>query len=137
MSGSIISAKARDFALQLGIENFSASDGWLSRFKARNGLTCKNICRESAAVDEATCEGWLSRKLKKRLATYSSDDVFNADETVLYFKLLPNKTITYKDDTCTGRKRFFPNGYTCWTENLLHKTGRFSFLSITALHIVR
>lgn len=105
LSGPIIAAKARDFAMQMGIEDFSASEGWLTRLKARHGLTFKSVCGERATVDEATCEQWLSGKLRDLLASYSLDDVFNADETALYFKLLPNKTITYKDDSCAGGKR--------------------------------
>lgn len=105
LSGPIIAAKARDFASQMGIEDFTASEGWLTRFKARHGLTFKSVCGERADVDEATCEQWLSGKLRELLAPYSLNDVFNADETALYYKLLPDKTITYKDDSCAGGKR--------------------------------
>ncbi|XP_064468658.1 tigger transposable element-derived protein 4-like [Ornithodoros turicata] len=105
LSGPIIAAKARDFASQMGIEDFTASEGWLTRFTARHGLTFRSVCGERADVDNATCEQWLSGKLRELLASYSLDDVFNADETVLYYKLPPNKTITYKDDSCAGGKR--------------------------------
>ncbi|KAK8768126.1 hypothetical protein V5799_005093, partial [Amblyomma americanum] len=60
LSGPIIAAKAADFANQMGISDFNASEGWLSRFKARHGLTFKNVCGEAAAVDKETCENWVS-----------------------------------------------------------------------------
>nr|XP_050022695.2 tigger transposable element-derived protein 6-like [Dermacentor andersoni] len=89
----------------MGISDFNASEGWLSRFKARHGLTFKNVCGEAAAVDKETCENWVSGELKEYLADYPLSDVFNADETALYLKLLPNKTVSYKGDTCSGGKR--------------------------------
>uniref|UniRef100_A0A1E1XRR1 Putative tigger transposable element n=1 Tax=Amblyomma sculptum TaxID=1581419 RepID=A0A1E1XRR1_AMBSC len=105
LSGPIIAAKAAVFASQMGISEFGASEGWLSRFKARHGLTFRNVCGESAEVDKETCEQWVTSELKELLADYALSDVFNADETALYFKLLPNKTVTYKGDTCAGGKR--------------------------------
>lgn len=105
LSGPIIAAKAREFATKMALEEFSASDGWLSRFKERHGLTFKTVCGEKADVDRAKCEEWLSGDLKDLLAAYSLDDVFNADETALYYKLLPSKTITFQGDDCAGGKK--------------------------------
>ncbi|GFU18655.1 HTH CENPB-type domain-containing protein [Trichonephila clavipes] len=50
MSGSLLKEKAKAFTKELGIE-FSASEGWLTNFKKRNGIVFKKMCRESSSVD--------------------------------------------------------------------------------------
>ncbi|GFR98831.1 tigger transposable element-derived protein 4-like [Elysia marginata] len=37
--------------------------------------------------------------------TYSPEDVYYADETGLFFQCLPDKTLAFKDETCTGGKK--------------------------------
>ena len=39
LSGTIIKEQALEYAKNLRINDFKASDGWLSRFKSRNSLT--------------------------------------------------------------------------------------------------
>ncbi|XP_035223869.1 uncharacterized protein LOC118196518 [Stegodyphus dumicola] len=40
-------------------------------------------------------------ELKLLLSEYAADDVFNADdETALFFKILPERTLAYKGDKC-------------------------------------
>ena len=39
------------------------------------------------------------------LADYDPCDVFNADETGLFFKCLPEKTLAFKGEKCHGGKR--------------------------------
>lgn len=79
LSGPIIAVKAAAFSSEMGISDFGASEGWLSRFRARHGLTFRNVCGESAEVDQETCEQWTSIELKERLTGYSLNDVFNAN----------------------------------------------------------
>lgn len=44
------------------------------------------------------------QKLHEYLDEYQPEDIFNADETTLYYRLLPDKTLTFKDDNCAGGK---------------------------------
>ena len=39
------------------------------------------------------------------LERYNPNDIFNADETGLYWRLLPDKTHAVKGETCTGGKK--------------------------------
>ena len=39
-------------------------------------------------------------KLSNILKTYSPDQIYNADETGLFFRLLPDKTFEFKDVKC-------------------------------------
>lgn len=46
MNGPEIQKKAKEYALQLGIINFKASNGWLVGFKLRNNIDLKSVKRE-------------------------------------------------------------------------------------------
>ena len=40
----------------------------------------------------------------KRLKNYNEKDIFNCDETGLFYKCMPNKTLSLKGETCSGGK---------------------------------
>ncbi|XP_050522274.1 tigger transposable element-derived protein 4-like [Daktulosphaira vitifoliae] len=103
VSGILIKEKAKSFAEILDISDFTASDGWLSNFKKRHNLVFRKICGESASVDNGICENWKV-KLQYLLCEYDPKNVFNADETGLFFKCLPDRTLTYKNEKCHGGK---------------------------------
>jgi hypothetical protein len=103
VSGPFLKEKARSFAVKLNCTNFNASNGWLDGFKKRHDLAFKKICGESKAVDETVSTQWL-KDLPSLLDGYSPDDVFNADETGLFYKCLPTKTFTFKGQECHGGK---------------------------------
>lgn len=105
LSGPLICQQAERFAAKMSIDSFSASEGWLARFKERHGLAFRNVCGEKGAVDEHCVDNWRTTVLPRHLAAYEPADVFNADETALFFKALPDKTITFKGDPCVGGKR--------------------------------
>jgi centromere protein B len=43
IDGTILRGKAKIIAAQLNIENFTASNGWIARFKDRHGLVYKKL----------------------------------------------------------------------------------------------
>ncbi|CAD6889536.1 unnamed protein product [Tilletia caries] len=90
LNGKLIQEKAIQFASLLDVEEFKASDGWLSRFKKRNGLSTRVYKGEAASV---AMEHIASQQvaLKALLAKYKSSDVFNADETGLYWRAPPKR----------------------------------------------
>ncbi|XP_066261743.1 tigger transposable element-derived protein 4-like [Euwallacea similis] len=104
ISGPVLQQKTLNFAQQLGDKSFKASSGWLEKFKKRYGIVQKKICGESADVDEAHCNTWIQESLPALLAPYDEKDVFNADETGLFFKCLPDKTLSFKNEKCYGGK---------------------------------
>ena len=105
LSGPIVQEKAREFAVKLGIENFLASNRWLELFKKRNGLAFKTVCGEAASVDEGVVEDWIREKLPRIIANYEPRNIFNADESALFFRMLPSKTLAEKSDPCIGDKK--------------------------------
>nr|XP_037286028.1 tigger transposable element-derived protein 4-like [Rhipicephalus microplus] len=103
VNGVVLKAKAEEIALRMNIE-FAYSDGWLDRFRKRHGLVFRAIAGEAAAVDEVTCNDWRLTNLKEILQDYDPGDVYNVDETALYYQLLPQKTLAFTCDDCTGEK---------------------------------
>ncbi|XP_053956218.1 tigger transposable element-derived protein 4-like [Anastrepha ludens] len=78
LSGPLLKQKAKDFAEALGHHEFEASTGWLDKFKSRHGVIHEN---------------------------YNINYIFNADETALFFKCLPTKTLAFKNEKCFGGKQ--------------------------------
>ena len=53
----------------------------------------------------STVETWRGSALKELLQLYKPDDIFNADETGIFFICLPDKTLDFKGAICTGGKK--------------------------------
>ena len=86
--------------------NVKASDGWLWRFKKRHGISNKQIYGDamSSAVEEVE----PFRQMFKDYMTaknFSMFQIYNADETGLLWRTLPENTQAYNFDKNTpGRK---------------------------------
>lgn len=104
VTGALIKEKAAYYADALGHKYFNASEGWLSKFKIRHNIVGKALCGESASVSNVLAENWIEQKLPSLIEPYSPNNIFNADETGLFFKCLPNKTLTFKNQRCFGGK---------------------------------
>lgn len=93
VNGVLLRKRAEQLAFLLDCADFKCSEGWLDRFKARNGISFKCISGESDSVDLNCVSSWKDSKLPQLLHGYSPDDVFNADESGLFYKLRPGKTV--------------------------------------------
>ena len=103
--GDLIKKKALKLAELMHIPDFIASDGWLDNFKKRNGITFKTVQCEAGRVDLQPLLEWQQQVLQPLLRQFSADDVFNLDETGLFWRLLPNKTMSFRGERCTGGKK--------------------------------
>lgn len=106
VDGAMLKAKAVQLALQLNIddEDFKCSDGWLNRFKARKGISLHKISGESESVNKEAVNSWQPI-LASILDRYKPSDVYNADESGLFYNLLPDRTLAVRNDPCKGGKR--------------------------------
>ena len=108
ISGPLMIQRAGELAEKLGVPKgeFKCSTGWLDRFKERHGISFKRVCREENAVDTGSTqmEEW-HRTLSIILKEYTPDNVYNADETGLFFRCLPDKTLEFKNKDCHGGKQ--------------------------------
>ncbi|KAH7931698.1 hypothetical protein HPB51_029726 [Rhipicephalus microplus] len=92
--------KKRETACIMGYDNFVASSGWLQRFKERHDIVGRAVCGESQSVDEAEATKWAKENIVRLLEKYSAEEIFNVDETTLFFKMLPHKTLALKGEPC-------------------------------------
>ena len=106
ISGPLIKAQALKYAEELNKPDFTASNGWLESFIKRNNIVFKTQSGERADVKNATVTDWKS-KLPHLCEGYSPDDIFNMDETGLFFRDTTRKTFTLKGADCAGIFFFF------------------------------
>uniref|UniRef100_A0A914VZL2 HTH CENPB-type domain-containing protein n=1 Tax=Plectus sambesii TaxID=2011161 RepID=A0A914VZL2_9BILA len=105
VTGQLLKEKARETSTLLKIEGFKASEGWLTNFKHRHSISFKSNQGEAGAIDVESLGEWQQQVLREELAKFSPDDIFNADETGLFWQLLPNKTLAFKGERCTNGKK--------------------------------
>ncbi|XP_069179533.1 tigger transposable element-derived protein 7-like [Procambarus clarkii] len=104
--GPEIQKAASRFAESLGIKNFEASEGWVARFKGRHNIVKRKIVGEKLSADECSVEPF-KRKLREYIVANNiySYQIYNADETGLYWRSLPEKTLAMRSEGYVpGRK---------------------------------
>jgi len=106
ISGPILQGKAKQIASELGVEggDFSASEGWLQKWKQCNNVRSYKISGESRNVDLEHTEQSKS-SLKTLLVGYDLKNVFNMDETSFFFRALPDSTLSHVKQSCKGGKQ--------------------------------
>ena len=82
--------------------DFTANVGWLQRFFCRYGMKSKLIHGE--ANDCPNHSDWIQDVLKPLMQKYSKTDIYNADETSLYYKSLGSCTMSFPGEHPTGSK---------------------------------
>lgn len=104
LSGPLIKQKARELSQAHGGE-FTPSEGWLSRWKVRNNVVFKKEHGEKADADVDAATTWKESVLTSITANFSANDIFNADETGLYFRGYPEKGHCVKGSSLSGGKK--------------------------------
>lgn len=85
---------------------FVASDGWLWRFCRRHGIRQLTLQGEKLSADKPASEEFVSSfRTFVEDNNYTLNQIFNCDETGLYYKLLPQKTLaSHFEKNADGRK---------------------------------
>lgn len=89
INDSMLLTKAKQLGEQLHITDFSYSRGYLHRFKTRRGIKRKLYEAEADNAD-MTIVDTGRKELQRVLKDYQPDDIFNLDETGLFYRLGPN-----------------------------------------------
>ena len=96
VTGPILSEKAKILfpLIYSDVDNksFTASSGFLWRFCRRHGLKELSVQGEKASADVTAATIYLE-EFPSLIEGYTKDQVFNCDETGLYYRLLPQKTL--------------------------------------------
>ena len=85
------------------IQGFSASEGWLDRVKRRHGIRGRQLSGEAASVNKVVVTNWM-KQIPELIEGYNQKDVFNCDETGLYYKQSTSLSLVMPGDSCHGGK---------------------------------
>ena len=69
--------------MEMGLDGFQASTGWLDSFKRWHNIKFATFSRESADVPAATIKEYQHR-LPELCKGYNLQDIFNVDESGLF-----------------------------------------------------
>jgi hypothetical protein len=97
---SLTIAKAKNIASNLSIPEFDirASWQWLSRFRARHGLQKMFLHEQGIEVNKNNPELLATlEELYEIIMQYDLKNVYNMDETGLFFRLLPKYNLLMPD----------------------------------------
>lgn len=117
----LIREKAEQYweALYPGRPRPSFSNEWLQIFQSQNNLHSSRVFGEAGDVNEAVAEQRMTA-IREELKAYDPRDVYNCDESALFWKAIPDRSLT--SSTVPGRKK-------------TRRTPAFIFVQITTAHI--
>ncbi|XP_071508886.1 jerky protein homolog-like [Diadema antillarum] len=90
-----------------GSPDFKWSAGWLQKFKERHGIRGLSVQGEILSANPPAVDPFLN-KLEEIIADgeLSREQIYNCDETGLYWKVLPHRTLVGpKEKTAPGQKK--------------------------------
>ncbi|XP_025191780.1 tigger transposable element-derived protein 4-like [Melanaphis sacchari] len=100
----ILQEKATEFGKHFHKTDFQCSSSWITRFRQRHNIVFGKISGESASVPVGVSENWLEQVWSGLCKNYIVSNIYNADETGLFFRLTPSQTLRFKGETCSGGK---------------------------------
>lgn len=106
LNGELLKLKATEFATACGHEvgEQGITMSWINRWKYRHGISCKVMSGEGNDVDSEVVEDWVKGRLRGILEKYNQEDIFNIDESALFWKLLPCRTLAFQSEKVYGGK---------------------------------
>lgn len=91
----ILKAEALHLAKEMGNNTFCASNGWLQSFKEKYGITSKVLSGESNNINRNDFNEFY-QSMKIKIEGYRAADIFNCDETALFYKQAPSRSLMAK-----------------------------------------
>ena len=75
---------------------------WVKRFKACHNITSLKQSGEAASVPDGVVDRWKVEQLSAIREKFVDNDIFNLDETGLFWQVLPENTMQFKGQKCHG-----------------------------------
>lgn len=63
------------------------------------------ICGKENSVNRLEASDWLSENVPDILTSYAPRDIYNANESGLFYQMLPKRTLAQKGASCHGGKQ--------------------------------
>ena len=81
------------FAKQFGHDDWQANPSYIHRWTKRYGIVNKAVCgTKESATGKDQLEEWKETVLYPTLEAYGPQDIYNGNETALFYKCLPHRT---------------------------------------------
>lgn len=103
ISSLVLIRKAKEFAIEFG-DDFEPDSNWLFRWKKRQNIKLGIIHGEASDSNKDSAQNYTDNILPGLIKEYSPENIFNADESALYYKALPTKTYYRPDLQPVGHK---------------------------------
>ena len=100
VSGPLLMKKALESAEKMNLNDFTASKGWLQRFKKRFNIVLLIVSGERGRVDMDAAKEWMS-PVPDLIKGCAARDIFNMNETGLFYRVLPERSLSFKGEACT------------------------------------
>ncbi|XP_046974248.1 tigger transposable element-derived protein 4-like [Vanessa cardui] len=100
VSGPLVKAKAKNFAEELGLTSFKASEGWLIKFKQRHQINYGKISGEEQSVDTNVTPDWTKTEVREQDEEDETDELEpppSDEEALNAAKLLENYFLYHQD----------------------------------------
>ena len=101
ISGPLLIEKCKKIAEAMG-SDFEPNAGWLFRWKKRYNLKYKRAHGESGDADVKGAEEWLCDVYPDIVEGKEPHDVYNCDETALFYRALPDGSYAKKTEKMMG-----------------------------------
>ena len=97
VNGPMLQSEANESVMKHNYNTFTVSNGWLKSFCLRHQIKFSTLHREGA-VDQ-----WL-KELPAIMKVYELRNIFNCDETSIFFLALPKKSLQGPGEKPVGNK---------------------------------
>ncbi|GFO06645.1 tigger transposable element-derived protein 4 [Plakobranchus ocellatus] len=122
ITGPEICQKAKEVAAKMKIEEFTANNGWLCRFKQRRGIQVtfrprtktangedseSNSSSKPAQANQVKLQSthtWSSKIVPGIMKRYHPRDIFTAGETSLFYRCTPDTMVRFLGEDCSCGK---------------------------------
>lgn len=86
MGGPQLKSQAKFLATKLGLQNFKASNGWLSKFVERYGLSLHKVKGEKLSADVVAANNFKDEfRITVSVGGYSLEKIYSGDECGMWF----------------------------------------------------
>ncbi|XP_048759404.1 tigger transposable element-derived protein 6-like [Ostrea edulis] len=102
ISGPILQEKAINFAKRMNVSDFNARVHLAPKVFSRSW---DPVHGEKKDADKDSADRWITDVLPELTREYSADDIYNADETGIYYRAIPDSTHVFKNEIASGSKK--------------------------------
>ena len=99
----VLKTKADELAQKLGRTEFSATDGWLSRWQVRHNVSFKRG-HETLKVDMPSVQDWFTKTLPMFMSEFEPDNIYHAAETGLFYRAAPDSEFHFSCEKSESRR---------------------------------